>query len=105
MRGFKNCFSSDAFQVIKSSISYTLHVYHMKEIGNTYKISLSKNRQPRISIHRWVDNIKMRIWEICFELAQDTVQWCAFVTAKVNSGLQNKETIYQLNNYHLLKVR
>jgi hypothetical protein len=39
MRGFKNCFLSDEFQVVKSNCIYTLHVDHIKEIGNAYKIS------------------------------------------------------------------
>jgi hypothetical protein len=80
--------------VIKSSrMRWAGHVAHMGEGRGPYKVLVGRPKgkrplgRPR---HRWEDNIKMDIREIginvanWIQLAQDRVQWRAFVNMVMN---------------------
>jgi hypothetical protein len=81
--------SLNIVRVIKSSrLRWAGHVACMGEGRDVYKVLVGKPkgkrplRRPR---HRWEDNIKLDLWETGINganwiwLAQDRVQWQAFV--------------------------
>jgi hypothetical protein len=81
-------------RVIKSRrMRWSVHVAHMGEGSGIYRVLVRRPKgkrplgRPR---HRWEDNIKMDLREIrvdganWIQLAQDMVQWWAFVNMVMN---------------------
>jgi hypothetical protein len=90
-----NLYSSpNIVRVIKSRrISWAGHVARMGEGRGIYRVLVGKpegKRQLGRPRHRWEDNIKLDLSEIGFDgtnwirLAQDRVQWQAFVNTVTN---------------------
>jgi hypothetical protein len=85
--------SPNIVSVIKSRrMRWTGHVTHMERRG-VYRVLVGRpegKRPLRRLRHRWEDNIKMDLREICInganwiQLAQDRVQWQTFVNTEMN---------------------
>jgi hypothetical protein len=86
--------SSNIIRVIKSRrVRWAGHVARMREGRGVYGILVGKpesKRPLRRSRRRWEDNIKMELRERGIDganrirLAQDRVQWRAFVSTEIN---------------------
>jgi hypothetical protein len=86
--------SLNIFRVIKSrTMRGAGHVACMGEGRGVYRVLVGRPEGKRPLVgprHRWEDNIKMDLWEIGINranwiwLAQDTVQWWAFMRMVTN---------------------
>jgi hypothetical protein len=87
-------FSSNSVKVIKSRrMRWAGHVAHMGEGRGVYRVLVGRperKRPPGRPRHSWEDYIKMDLRETgmdgttCIRLAQDRVQWHAFVYTVMN---------------------
>jgi hypothetical protein len=85
--------SPNIVRVIKSRMRWAVYVARMGEGRGVYRVLVGRPEgkkplgRPR---HRWEDNIKLDLREICIDganwiqLAQDRVQWRAFVNTVMN---------------------
>jgi hypothetical protein len=89
------------------------HGASMGEGRGVYRVLVGKSerkRPPRRSRRRWEDNIKMNLREIgidvanWIQLAQDRVQWRAFVNTAMNLRVPYENRIFdKLSNNQLFK--
>ena len=59
----------------------------MEKSRNAYRVLVGKPEGKRLSgrpSRRWEDNIKMDLREVGCDLAEDRVQWRAYVRAEMN---------------------
>jgi hypothetical protein len=94
--------SPNIVRVIKSRMRWAEHVARMREGRSVYRIlvwGLERARQLGKPRRRWKDNIKIDLREIRFDganwirLAQDRVQWRAFVNTVMNLGVPYRKDI------------